>query len=644
MYLKSIFSKRHLWQFCAGLMLLLFISIATQTQASTPTAAQIEVSNQSSVSGYDIGIFGSGFGNSAGSVTILGANAQIKEWSNTFVRAVVPEVADGKSATGLKLTPAAGAAATAPFTVYTIDPYWLRAPETTYENVAFGKPTQLRGVNTPESQCTNFETGQPLPAADFLTNYRCRYDFGAKFGADSDLNTTASIAINFQQNLQPGAYIFQFFSRSDWSAAVPDNCPGTGYPGDYTIEYSANGSNWQGPLATVTDNLRGNLSHKITLPSGVKWLRLHVTDSVADCLNSISGRDFEMKEVRVYRVDGPTDRPGDAFAVYGDSLAAGTLNTYLGSRNINAQVTDYPSNFPVAPLGFAGFKAVNLAQDFEDPNELADAYNGDAIAGDALYWGFALGTNDMTLSGPDDPGFTDPNSHLNQYDDAMEVDAVQWIIEHGRVPIIARLPDTNTDIGGFGFLEAKIKLLGYTDEIAAKYRLVPGPDFYTEFRLNIERNGSNYLGTDGTHFTDEGRLRWIDMWAETLKTIRAERGTANNIPAGLTDVFPFYVRDEIETLMVANANSRIQLPATLMAMQVAIENDATVDTELIASIENMYAVLREQGSSNIGNWLDTFLPFDYASYEGDSAESLWTDLVREMNKQVRQIYLPALTR
>ena len=482
----------------------------------------IEIANISGVNGYEIGIFGENFGATEGNVTILGAEADVVEWNDGFVRAVVPTVEDGSDLAGLVLTTDDGEMVSAEFTTYTIDPVWLYLPATTFNNIAFGKPVTLEGVDLPNSQCTNYQTGETINATTFLTNYLCRYDVAAKFGADSSLGTEAIIAVDLETPQPAGSYLFQFFSRSDWSAAIAGNCPGTGYPYHYVVESSADAATWSAPHATVTDNLRGNRSHYLTLPANTRWLRLRVINSIGDCRSDIVGRDFELKEIRLYAVDGESLQGTDAFTIYGDSIAAGAFNQHVGARDVNVRIANsLPAHLPFTPLGYSGRKASQLAEEFPDPNELADAFAEDELAGSALYWGIALGTNDMNLSGIDDPGFSDPNSQFNQFDESIEVDAVQWLIEHGRVPILARMHDTSEN--GYGFIEAKRKILADTDRIAAQYRLIPGPDFYTEFRLNIERNGASWLASDGTHLANEGPDQWVQMWADSMQRALAVR-------------------------------------------------------------------------------------------------------------------------
>ena len=530
------FSRRSITILIAMTLLSLFVATAQAQNGAQPS---IEVSNISGVSGYQIGIFGSDFGAVGGSVTILGVPATIREWSDDFVRVTIPDVADGTDPAGLVLTTDTGGTVSAEFTVYTIDSKFLIEPNATYTNVSFGKTLTLEGIDMTFSECSHFETGVQINAFSFLTNYACRHDVGAKFGADDSLGTEGIITIDLGEPMEGGEYLFQLFSRADWSASNLGSCPGTGYPTDYVIESSGNGilSSWTDPHVSVVDNARGNRSHFITLPDDTQLVRLRVTDSIGDCRSDIEGRDFEMKEVRLYKVNGDRSNGSRAFTIYGDSITANAFNAFLGAQDVNTRIEGtLPTSLPFTPLGLSGRKASQLSEDFTDVNELSDAFAEDPLAGSARFWGIALGTNDMNLSGPEDDGFSNPDSQFNQFDESIEIDAVEWLISKGRAPILARMHDTNSAEGGYGFLEAKIIILNATDRIAAKYKLIPGPDMYTEFRLNIERNDGVWIAGDGTHLANDGPDKWVDLWAESMSTAFEQLVEADEIVAAPTAV------------------------------------------------------------------------------------------------------------
>lgn len=475
----------------------------------------IEVANISGVSGYEIGIFGSGFGHMTQTVTILDAPATILEWTNSFVRVVVPSGVNGLG--DLRLTNATGAETTSEFNVYTIDSRWLDQPDTSYLNVSHGKPTTLGNVNSAASICYDVDDNSQLDASTYLTAYTCKDGIAAKFDADAAQGEVATITVDFEAPLLDGEYLFQFFSVASWSAG--DGCSDqTGFPVAYTIRVSADNATWSAPLVTETANARGHRSHNLSLSGDIQYIQLAVTDTIGDCRGNDGINDFQMKEVRVYQVVGGNS-PTEAIAMYGDSLAVGAFNSHVGATNLNARLDSFPSDIPFAPYGFIGRKAEGLMYDgFGRPDLLADVVAGDAIASNALYWGIALGTNDMNIGDEKAAGFSDPNSQFNQYDVHLRA-AIEQLRDADRVPILARFPDTdeNAEYGGFGFLAAKKILLNEIDRLNAEYRLIPGPDLYTEFRLNIERENDSWLSDfDGTHLVGEGHSAWIQLWADAL--------------------------------------------------------------------------------------------------------------------------------
>ena len=489
----------------------------------------IEVANISGVSGYNIGIFGSRFGADSGSrsVTILGSTAQIVEWTDTFIRATIPAVVSGSNVNGLVVTNSSGYSSTSPFTVYTIDPAWLTVPQGSFINLSGGKPVNLSGYFIGESWCWDGDVGQSVDANTFITNYGCDYDFGAKFQADAGLGTEAAIVVDLGSAQAAGDYLFQFFSKADWTQATAGECWRSSYPHAYVIEASASGNSgsWTTALASESANLRGNRSHYFTMPAGMRYVRMRVTDSLSDCNDNIAGRDFELKEVRIYKVDGSNNNTVDSFTIYGDSLTTYAFNAHIGPADISPRVDgNTPTNFPFAPFGFPGWKATNLDLDWEEPNELEDVYYADALASSAHYWGIALGTNETNLSGVDDWGYYEPWSQFNQFDESVD-NAIQWLEARGHVPILARIPDTVESDNGYGFIEAKRKILNDIDTLAARHRLIPGPDLYTEFRLNVERNGGSWFSGDGTHHSFEGSDEWIDLWAGALQSARTLRSS-----------------------------------------------------------------------------------------------------------------------
>lgn len=500
-----------------------FADIPDSSSPPTGNDPTIEIANISGVSSYEVGIFGSNFGQVTNTVTILDTPAEIVEWTDTFVRVIVPDVPQ-EGLGELKLTHADGAFVTSEFTVYSIAQEWLDTPQTTYTNISYGKPLTLTGVNVAESECPAIGGGT-LDANEYLTAYECDYGIAAKFKADSSQSLTATITIDFEQPLAAGEYMFQWFSLATWSAG--DRCGDTtGYPTDYTIQVSSDGSVWSLPLVDEQGNLRGNRSHELDIPVGTQWLRMQVTNGIDDCYPRYpdgtvgdGDKDFQLKEIRLYQVNSGNNSSTDSIAIYGDSITAGAFNTHVGATNLNALVDGFPSNIPFGPYGFVGRKAEGMFYDgFDKPDLLEDVFTGDDIANSAAYWGIALGTNDQNLQDENDQGFSDPNSQFNQYDVHIRA-AIEYLRGEGRVPILARFPDTDASstTGGFGFLAAKKVLLNEIDRLNAEYGLIPGPDLYTEFRLNIERENDSWLSDfDGTHLDGEGHRVWVQMWADAL--------------------------------------------------------------------------------------------------------------------------------
>lgn len=484
------------------------------TNNPPPTSGPvIEIANISGVSGYEIGIFGSDFGATQGTVTILNGSASVLEWTDTFVRAVVPSGVDGLG--DLRLTRADSADTTSEFHVYTIDSRWLDQPASSYVNVSHGKPTTLTNVDVVASQCYDVDNGSLLDASDYLTDYSCGYGIAAKFKADAAQGQSAEITIDFEQPLADGDYLFQFFSVASWSAG--DGCSDqTGFPVAYEVQVSADGATWSS-LVTEQANARGNRSHNLSLSGGIQYVQLEVTDAIGDCFAGDGINDFQMKEVRLYQVVGGNN-PTDAIAMYGDSITVAAFNAHVGATNLNSRIDNAPSDIPFAPYGFVGRKAQGLNYDgFGNPDTLADVFAGDAIANSAMYWGIALGTNDMNIGDENSTGFTDPNSQFNQFDVHLRT-AIEYLRDADRVPIIARLPDTDESAQySMGFLAAKKILLNEIDRLNAEFGLIPGPDLYTEFRLNVERDNDSWLSDfDGTHLAGDGDNAWIQLWADAL--------------------------------------------------------------------------------------------------------------------------------
>lgn len=489
-----------------------------QALAEPTTLPKITYSNISGVSGYEIGIFGDGYGESAGTVTILGAPATIVEWENGFIRAVVPDVTDGVGE--LRVVRQGGDAVTAPFTVYTIDPTFLQPAEKTFEEISFDKTLYLDGVEF--AYCNDINNGAPIPTGRFLTNYRCGSggfigSGEAVFATDSSLGTTATLAFKSDTVLS-GEHVFQFVSDTYWEPYHESQASWRkSYPRTYTIDISADSTNgtdgtWT-TLETVADNNRTTRYHTVNIPSNgnYNWIRIHVTDGYAD-YSQPAGRDFLLREIHIYKASG-AGRP-DSFAIYGDSLTYSAFDL-IGPTGFSGQSQQRRLSAGALPLtvyGLPGAKADRLMDTTYFDSDIYDAFAIDNMTNNALYWGIALGTNDI---GGGAVNLGDPNSFLMQFDERLEA-GVQELINRGRVPMIARIPDTNEAAGGYGDTPSKQKVLADIDNIAATYRLIPGPDLFTEFRRDIFTNNASYIGADGTHHTYEGRVVLVNEWVEAF--------------------------------------------------------------------------------------------------------------------------------
>ncbi len=494
----------------------------TPTTPPSDPSVNIEVANSVGVIGAEVGIFGDGFGETAGSVTILDVPAQIVSWSDSFVKVIVPAVADGVG--HLHLQSADNRNGYTPFTVYTIDPSFLQAPDVTFENIAFGQHVHTQNVEShfcfqqPENAADSVYSADP---SEFLANYRCGSSGltrtgSAQFMADSALGEVAIIAVDLQQELL-GDYFFSYFVNGNWYPRPNSGSYPESNPRNYEMQVSADSTDgvdgtWQ-TLLTITDNDRSQRTHKLTVPAGgYNWLRMRVTDGNADA-SPTPGNDFGLREIRLFAPTGSGNRP-DSFVIYGDSLTASNFET-IGSTGFAADVKalrGVEQDMMLTTFGLSGQNSSGLVNHAGIDYDIYDALALDDMQTNAYFWGIGLGTNDA--NDPEDAigvnGF-----NVEEYGSRLDA-AVADLIASGRVPIVARIPDTDESLGGYGTLVTKRKILADIDAVVAKYRLVPGPDFYTAFRYNIEEENSTYFGADGTHHSDAGTITMIDMWAEAF--------------------------------------------------------------------------------------------------------------------------------
>ncbi|MGB1252851.1 MAG: IPT/TIG domain-containing protein [Candidatus Promineifilaceae bacterium] len=501
------------------LVWLVYSAEATPLNTSPPT---IEIANISGIEGQTISIFGDGFGNTQGngSVTILGSVATVGSWSNSFISVTVPTVANG---TGhLQLTTNDGSSTTSPFTVYTVNGNFLIPVDPTLNNIMQGKTALTQNVEN--TFCFKQPNNANTPPSEFLTDYQCGYagftnSGSVEFTADSSLAQTAIIAVDLEQTLS-GSFYFQFFSDNNWYPRLDEASYRPSFPRDYTIELSADSTTgfdgtWT-PFVTVTNNSRDSRSHYFTVPNGShQWLRMRVTDGIND-RTTAAGRDFSLREIRLYQTASTSGLRPDSVAHYGDSLSADAFQL-LGPQGFAQLVrsgTRSSTDLMFTSFGLSGQNSSGFVDQPSVDHDIHDALALDNLDTHALYWGISIGINDA-FDG--ESRLTDPNSNIYHYPARLDA-IVQALIAQGRVPIVARIADTDESQGGFGDFASKKYVLEAIDTVAATYGLIPGPDLYVTFRRNIETDGASYFKGDGTHHVTAGQARMVELWANAFAT------------------------------------------------------------------------------------------------------------------------------
>ena len=521
---------------CVPVGLLFFAVSAETAPLSSPSSTSIEIANISGIEGQTIGIFGNDFGSTqgSGSVTILGSAAAIGTWSDTFISATVPSVANG---TGLlQLTTDSGITATSPFTVYSVDTNFLVPIDPELTNIFSGKTAVLHNLES--SFCFRQPGNSNTAATEFLTDYHCGFagytnSGSAEFTADSSLGQAGIVAVDVGQTLA-GNYYFQFFSENNWYPRLDEVSYRHSFPRDYTVQISADSTNgldgtWTSVI-TVTNNIRSIRNHHFTVSSSsASWVRLHVTDGITDH-TATAGRDFSLREVRLYEANTASTLRPDSVAHYGDSLSADAFQL-IGPQGFaelaRTTSTPTPSNdLMFTSFGLSGQNSSGFVDQPTVDYDIHDALALDNLDTHALYWGLSIGVNDVANGAAN---ISNPNSNIYHYPARLDT-IVQTLIAQGRVPILARITDTDESQGGFGDLASKKHVLEAIDTVAATYGLIPGPDLYTAFRLNIEQDGASYFKGDGTHHVTAGQARMVELWAEAFAA-----GTAQSLtPTGTT--------------------------------------------------------------------------------------------------------------
>jgi hypothetical protein len=499
----------------------------TPTPTRTPTPFPesnviIEIANQSGVSGYEIGIFGEEFGRKRGTVTILGADATVDEWTDRFVRVTVPDVKAGSGE--LIVTNEKGEKGYAPFIVYTIDPQFLAAPAPSYQNIFRGKPAVLQ--NFEAAYCNRQPSNRTTKAEIFLTDFQCGYNGivgsgAATFTADSDLQKSAIIAVDTGKVLD-GAYIFQFYTDGDWYPRLDQESFHASAPRDYEIQVSADSTDgfdgkWVAVLR-VLGNQRSTRSHRFELlgNNGYRWVRLAVTDGITDH-SDVAGRDFALREIRLFEAQGERSGRPYSFGLYGDSLTTVAFEL-MGADGFAGQLKALrgsDDDILTTVFGVIGKNSEGVLNLDRDDSDIYDALTLDENQTRLRYWGIALGTNDSLGSAET---ITQSGTALGDFGARLD-GIVRVLIGLERVPILARMPDTDESRDIYSSLASKAHILREIDLINARYRLIPGPDFYTPFRRNIETEGGTWLGNDGLHHTEAGQLLLNYLWAEALARV-----------------------------------------------------------------------------------------------------------------------------
>jgi IPT/TIG domain len=439
----------------------------------------IDEAQRSGVAGFPIGIFGTGFGATQGTskVTILGSNVAITSWSDTVIQAKVPAAGPG---VGQIVVDVGGTIVTWPFTLYTIDPRFLVAPQR-MQNLILKQKVVITGSYT-----------------DFSTNGVHAPDFVAYNSGDgaADFTTPATIAMPLGQAISEPVW-FSFMGSSSWYANA--DVQGKKPPRDYTLEGSANSTNgtdgtWTQVLS-VTGNQRWGRSHRITL-TGQKWVRLNLLASDTPTTR--------VMEVRVHRVKpGSTGTGVDYWGVMGDSITADDLN-HAGDLNFWGRAMNARSEgTELIPLVMAmsGSKTSPLTAAGNSASPSTSLATAMTLEPDVRYWGIALGINDY--------GFLDSGTGATNRANLKE--GIETLVAAGKVPVLVRIADTiDSEVNPPTTPTMKKAILENEDELAAQYGLIPGPDFYTTFRMHHE-----YINADGIHH-HPGNFAEATLWAEAI--------------------------------------------------------------------------------------------------------------------------------
>jgi lysophospholipase L1-like esterase len=222
-------------------------------------------------------------------------------------------------------------------------------------------------------------------------------------------------------------------------------------------------------------------------------MRLSVTATTGDAT-------WALTEIRAFKKKTTVGTGLDFFGIMGDSITAddlsktGDIGLYQVLRTLKNDGSQ-PVTYVMGLAAQATYLLSDAAATEQPGRSLARALE---LTPDIRYFGIAFGTNDAAF----DSNLVSMRQNLTE--------GLTRLLAAGKVPIVARMPDTDTANGGFGSLPNKKTALQNIDELVAQYKLVPGPDFYTFFRQNYA-----FL-RDGTHHTIEGMTAENRIWAEAI--------------------------------------------------------------------------------------------------------------------------------
>lgn len=471
-------------------------AVVTSPQSPTPTSGGptptpnlcLSIVNQSGLTEQEISLSGSHFGTVQGSstLTILNQPAPIIDWRDTFIKARVPS---GVTGTGILQLSSPECTTSRPFTVYSIDPTYLNPPASLF-NLALGKGVYYYNFTSRWGGMEN------CPNTTGTCTLLTRNDrpFG---GGVVEFDANGILALNLQSSLSNPVW-FTFFNDTNW---YPDSA---GHPINYLIEGSTNSTNGQDgqwtTLLSITNNTRNSRTHQVN-PQGNSWLRFR---------SITASGPFRIREIRVHTRQNPGSPSAPySLAIFGDSNTAKDLTILTDTYFLPSVLSRLENNSNILMpyiIGMSGQNASAVMVDAPVPaTSLATALNENP---DIAYWAIALGTNDSNSN-------NGPWSHTQQYQSRVQ-QAIDQIKAHGKVPILARIPDTTAT--GYGDEDSKRVILTAIDQLNATNRLIPGPDFFTPFRYNIEFENATLM-SDGNHHTDAGGQLVNLMWAQSIAQI-----------------------------------------------------------------------------------------------------------------------------